>query len=119
MKALEQYLEALRDHDWPRLGQCVADDLVRTGPFRDVVRGRRAYVEFLAGVVPSLRNYALEVFRIRRLEDGAALVELSETVDQEGVRNETPELLLFEFDAQGLIQRIDIYVKRPAPAAGP
>jgi hypothetical protein len=117
MKALEQYLDALRAHDWQRLGACVADDLVRTGPFLDVVRGRRAYVEFLAGVVPSLRNYELRVSRIRRLEDGAAVVELSETVDLEGVRTETPEVLLFEFDAQGLIRRIDIYVKRPAPAA--
>ena len=117
MKALEEYLDALKAQDWGRLATCVADDLERTGPFLDVVRGRQAYVEFLAGVIPTLRNYELKVFRIRPLVDGSALVELSETVDVDGVRSEHPEVLLFDFDAEGLIRQIDIYVKRPAAVA--
>jgi hypothetical protein len=116
-RALERYLGALKAQDWKLLASAVADDLERTGPFLDVVRGRQAYVEFLSGIIPTLRNYELKIFRTRRLADGSALVELSETVDLDGVRTESPELLLFEFNPQGLISRIDIYIKRP-PAGG-
>ena len=92
---------------------CLADDVRRTGPYLDVVRGRQAYVEFLAGVIPALRNYELKVFRTREFDGGSALVELSETLDVDGVRTEFPEALLFDFDEEGLILRIDVYIKQP------
>ncbi len=97
---------------------CLADDVRRTGPYLDVVRGKQAYVEFLAGVIPTLRNYELKVFRTRELDGGSALVELSETLDVDGVRREFPEVLLFDFDDEGLILRVDIYIKQP-PASDP
>jgi hypothetical protein len=112
MQALERYLQALGAQDWARLAGCVAPDLERTGPFLDVIHGRQAYVDFLADVVPGLENYELKVSRIRALADGSALVELSEIMDLDGVRSEHPEVLLFEFDAEGLIRRIDIYIKQ-------
>jgi hypothetical protein len=108
MRSLERYFEALRAQDWEGLATCLADDVHRTGPYLDSVRGRQAYVDFLAGVIPSLRGYELKVFRTRRLDDGSALVELSETVERDGVRTEFPEVILFEFNDGGRIQRVDI-----------
>ena len=110
---LERYFAALRAHDWDALADTLADDVHRTGPFLDEVRGKRAYIEFLAGVIPTLANYALDVARIRALEDGTALVELSESMDRDGHRETHPEALLFEFDADGRIARVDIFIKRP------
>lgn len=110
---LERYFAALRKRDWAALADTLANEVHRTGPFLDEVRGKRAYVEFLAGVVPKLANYALDVARIRALEDGTALVELSESMDRDGQRETHPEALLFEFDAAGRIARVDIYIKRP------
>lgn len=113
MKVLDRYFQALRDHDWVGLGDCLADDVHRTGPYLDVVRGKQAYVRFLSRVVPALPNYALEVSRVRALPDGSALVELSETLDVDGVATAYPEALIFDFDGDGHILRIDIYIKQP------
>jgi hypothetical protein len=110
---LERYFAAMRACDWPALAETLAEDVHRTGPFADEVRGRDAYVEFLAGVIPKLPNYALDVARIRAIEGGGAVVELSETIDRKGLRYTTPETLLFEFDAAGRIARVDVYIKRP------
>jgi len=113
MRALDEYLEALRSQDWKRLEAALAEDVCRTGPYLDVVRGRRAYVEFLSKVVPKLQNYDLRVRRIRTLDGGSALVELCEIADIDGVRTEHPEALIFDFDQAGAILRIDIYLKQP------
>jgi limonene-1,2-epoxide hydrolase len=113
MKILERYFAAMRACDWPALAETLADDVHRTGPFLDEVRGRDAYVAFLSGVIPQLPNYELDVARIRPIEGGGALVELSETIDRKGLRYQTPEALLFEFDAAGRIARVDVYIKRP------
>jgi hypothetical protein len=115
---LERYFAAMRAHDWPALADTLAENVHRTGPFLDHVRGRRAYVEFLARVVPSLPNYALDIARIRALEDGAALVELSESMDRDGDRRTYPEALLFEFDGAGRIARVEIYIQQPPRAQG-
>ena len=40
------------------------------------------------------------------------LLRLSEILDVDGVSTEHPEMLLFDFDAEGLIDRVDIYLKR-------
>ena len=110
---LQRYFDALRTQDWQALDACLADDVHRTGPYLDVVRGRQAYVEYLSAVIPSLANYELTVSRIRELDDGSALVELSESLDMDGVRREFPEALLFDFDERGLIARVDVYIKQP------
>jgi hypothetical protein len=118
MQVLDAYFEALRTQDWASLAACLAEDVHRTGPYLDVVRGRRAYVEFLAGVIPTLRNYDLRVQRVRHLGGESAVVELSEIADVGGVRTEFPEVLLFDFDATGSILRVDVYIKQP-PAPRP
>ena len=118
MPTLEHYFEALRTQDWESLGTCLADDVHRTGPYLDVVRGKQAYVEFLSGIIPTLRNYELKVIRIRELDDGSTLAEVSEARDMDGVRREFPEVLLFDCDEKGLIRRVDIYIKQ-LPASHP
>ena len=109
-RVLERYFEALRSHAWESLADCLAEDVRRTGPYRDVVLGREAYVAFLARVLPGLRNYALEISRVRWLTDGGALVELSEHLDLDGVQSEFPEALIFDFDAAHRIRRVDVYL---------
>ncbi len=118
MHKLDRYFEALRSHDWEKLSGCLSQDVRRTGPYLDVVRGRDAYVKFLRRVLPTLPNHQLEVSRTRRLEDGSALVELCETIDVDGVATEFPEALLFEFDGEGRIQTVDIYLKDPSGRSG-
>lgn len=112
-QVLDRYFEALRSQDWESLAACLAEDVRRTGPYLDVVQGKEAYVEFLAGVIPTLLNYELKVHGVRPLEGGSALVLLSEILARDGVQTEFPEALVFDFDDAGLIQRVDIYIKQP------
>jgi ketosteroid isomerase-like protein len=102
---VERYLDALTRHDWAALRECLQDDVVRVGPYNDEYRGRDAYVEFLAAVMPSLPGYALEIHRVTYV-DGRAYAELSETVAGE----RTDEALLFEID-DDRITRVDVYIK--------
>jgi hypothetical protein len=115
MQTLERYLEALRTQDWESLASCLAEDVQRSGPYLDVVRGKQPYLGFLSKILPSLRNYQLKVSRVRNLEGGSALVELVEALDVDGVRKEFSEALLFDFDEEGLIRRVDVYMKQPPP----
>lgn len=112
MDALDEYFNAMRHHDWDSLANCLAPNVRRTGPYLDVVEGRRAYVDFLAGVLPTLSNYSLSISSIRKFDATSAVVTLSETLDVNGVPTEFPEVLLFEFDASGLILDVDVYVKQ-------
>lgn len=118
-ETLTRYFEALRKQDWESLAGCLAEDVHRTGPYLDVVEGKEAYVEFLAGVIPTLRNYELKVHAVRPLEGGSALVLLSEILDRDGVQTEFPEALVFDFDEAGLIQTVDIYIKQPPRPRNP
>jgi hypothetical protein len=119
MRVLNDYFEALRTQDWARLSKCLCEDVRRTGPYLDVVEGRKAYVEYLSRVIPKLPNYDLRVRRTRELEAGSALVELSEFTDVDGLRTEFPEMILFDFDAAGAISQVDIYLKQPGGPARP
>ena len=112
-EVLERYFAAMRAHDWPALADTLALHVHRTGPYQDHVRGRQAYVEFLARVLPALQNYALDVAEIRAVEGGGALALLSESMDREGGRKTYPEALLFEFDGDGRIARVDVFIKEP------
>lgn len=118
MSAVDRYFEGLQARDWKGVGACLADDVQRTGPYLDVVRGRRDYVDFLSRVLPSLRGYELKLFRIREVDGGSVLAELSETVEVDGVRTEFPEVILFDLDERGLICRVDVYVKQLAGSRG-
>lgn len=107
---MERYLEAVVSHDWDALTECLAEDVVRVGPFLDTYTPRGPYVEFLAGLMPSLPGYSMRVDRV--LYNGSvALAQLSETVEVDGAPLETPEALVFDLDRSGLIRRIEIFIQ--------
>jgi ketosteroid isomerase-like protein len=110
---VERYLDAVVAHDWDALAACLAEDVVRVGPFGDTYTPRRPYVEFLAGLMPTLAGYAMRVDRVRYF-GSVALVQLSETVELDGTAVETPEALVFDLDASGRIARIEIFIRRAA-----
>src|SRR3954468_13646776 len=95
-------------HDWTAMAACIADDVERTGPFCDVYRGKKNYVSFISDLLPSLGGYAMAVDRVVYTGGvaGAGLTESGEGTD-------TPEALVFDLDAAGLIARISIYIQRP------
>jgi len=95
-------------HDWEAMASCVTDDVVRTGPFCDVYRGKDAYVAFISELLPSLGGYGMKVDRV--LYAGpVAMAELTESVDG----TDTPESLVFDLAEDGRIARVSIYIQRP------
>jgi ketosteroid isomerase-like protein len=115
---VERYLQAVVAHDWQGLTECLAEDVVRVGPFGDTYTPRDPYVAFLADLMPKLPGYAMVVGRVVHA-GRCVVVELSETVELDGKAVVTPEALVFDLDVDGRIARIAIYIQRlgePAPA---
>ncbi len=111
--AVERYLTCLAVNDWDGLAATIADDdLIRDGPYCDVVEGKQPYLKFLRGVFASLTGYRLDVQRISHASDRVCYVELSETFDIDGVPTEYPECLVFEQDSNGLINRVSVFIKQ-------
>ena len=103
------YFEALREHDWPTLHATLARDVERIGPYRDVYVGRDKYARFLEESIEALAGYELVVDRI--VPTGSTvLVELAETVDDDGARLRTQEAVVFDVRA-GEIARVAVYLQ--------
>ena len=118
MHVVERYLDRMVAHDWEAMAACLADDVVRVGPFGDVYTPKEPYVAFLAALMPTLAGYSMRVGRIVETA-GTVVVELTETVEFDGTVIVTPEALVVDLDEAGLIGRIAIYIQRlgdPAPA---
>jgi len=98
-------------HDWDGMATCLADDVVRVGPFGDTYSGKGPYVEFLSALMPTLEGYAMRIDRVVG-EGSFAAVELTETVEIDGKPIVTPEALVFDLDQDGLIAHIAIYIQR-------
>lgn len=113
MRVVERYLEAIASHDWDALRECVADEVVRIGPYLDRYEGRDAYVAFIADTMPKLRGYDMRVDRVTYVNDALAFAELSETVELDGTPVRTPEVLVLELDRDGRIARIEIFIQTP------
>jgi limonene-1,2-epoxide hydrolase len=110
---VERYLGCLAVHDWDGLAATIADeDLVREGPYCDVVEGKQPYLKFLRGVFASLEGYRLDVHRVSHATDRVCYVELSENFDVDGVPTEYPECLVFEQNPDGLINRVSVFIKQ-------
>jgi limonene-1,2-epoxide hydrolase len=110
---VERYLACLGANDWDGLAATIADDdLIRNGPYCDVVEGKHAYLKFLRGVFASLEGYRLDVQRISHTTERVCYVELSETFDINGVPTEYPECLVFEQNSAGLINRVSVFIKQ-------
>ena len=110
---VERYLACLAVNDWDGLAATIADDdLIRDGPYCDVVEGKQPYLKFLRGVFASLKGYRLTVQRISHASDRVCYVELTETFDIDGVPTEYPECLVFEQNSDGLIHRVSVFMKQ-------
>jgi hypothetical protein len=116
MDTVERFLAAMVGHDWAGMGTCVTDDVRRVGPFGDVYEGKRDYVGFISGLLPSLPGYRMDVERVTYVEgQRLAFAELAETVTMDGEARRTPEALVFGLSSDGLIRSIDIYIQtRPS-----
>ena len=112
-RVVEDYLGGVATQDWDRVRAHVRDDVLRIGPFGDVYAGRDDYVKFLSDLMPTLPGYSMDIARVTYVDDGRrAIAELSETVEMDGKPLVTPEALLFDLDADGLIARIEIFTRR-------
>jgi SnoaL-like domain len=108
---VERYLRGIVVHDWDATAACLADDVVRIGPFGDTYTPKPAYLAFLADLMPKLPGYSMAVHRI--VPSGrVVMAELSETVDLGGEPVVTPESLVFDLDETGLIARVVVYIQR-------
>jgi len=110
-EVVEQYLKAVVSHDWDSFSECLAEDIVRIGPFGDTYTPKAPYVEYISKLMPSLGGYSMQVDQIVESGD-VVLAQLTETVEIGGTVHVTPEALVFTFDANGLISKIDIFIKR-------
>lgn len=108
-----RYLDAIASHDWDVVGECVADDIVRVGPYGDRYTGRDDYLAFIADLMPKLPGYAMKLDRVTYVGDARAYAELSETVELEGKPMRTPEVLVFELNGDGRIARVDVFIQTP------
>jgi len=115
--AVDHYLAALREQDWDALESTLADGVHRTGPYRDVVEGRRPYREFLDEQVSRLANYELRVHRVDVIGGPAdpgrtVWVRLSESMDTPEGRSRTEEALEFALDTEGKIARVAVFLQK-------
>jgi ketosteroid isomerase-like protein len=108
---VQRYLDGVVRCDWDLVGACVADDVVRVGPFGDTYSGRAEYLAFLSGLMPTLREYSMTLERVETAGT-LAVAQLSESMTIGGKRIVTPESLVFDFDTSGRISRIAIYIQR-------
>jgi ketosteroid isomerase-like protein len=107
---VRRYLDALPAQDWATVRDCLADDVVRFGPYHDVYRGKDDYVRFLTVTFEALRGYELVVERI--VDAGrTVLVELVETVDDGPARLRTAEAIVFDLDGNDRLARIAVYLQ--------
>jgi hypothetical protein len=114
---VRRYLERMVAHDWEAMAGCLAEDVVRVGPFGDTYTPRDPYVAFLSELMPALPGYSMRIDRMLVM-GRTVVVELTEFVEVGGSPLETPEVLLFDLDAESKIAHIAIYIQRlgEAPA---
>src|SRR5712671_3218325 len=65
---VQRYLDGLAHGDWGALSACLAPEVERIGPYRDIIRGRREYAEFLQNTVSALSGYELVI--VDKIADG-------------------------------------------------
>ncbi len=120
--AVERFLARYDARDFDGLEACFsATDFHRTGPYGDTIDSAAAYVAFLRDVVPTLGDrYRLVPQRIVAGEGNTAVAELIEEYEVDGELRRTPEVILFDLDADGRITRMRLYVQRvhDLPPAG-
>ena len=108
---VERYLGAIVAHDWTVVGECIADDIVRVGPYGDRFDGRGDYLAYISETMPTLEGYSMDLQRVTYVDDERAFAELSETVTVNGKPMLTPEVLVFELVGRRQIARVEIFIQ--------
>jgi len=111
---VERYLHAIASHDWDVVDECIADDIVRVGPYGDRYAGRDEYLAFIADLMPTLKRYAMKLGRVTYANGALAYAELTETVEFDGKPMVTPEVLVLELTGDGRIASVEIFIQTPA-----
>jgi ketosteroid isomerase-like protein len=108
---VRRFLDRMTNGDGDAMAACVAEDVFRVGPYRDVKHGRVEYRDFLAETIEALDGYRMGVQRI--WSDGErAVAQLSETLNVDGRPRRTDEAVVFDIGADGLITRVEVYLQR-------
>jgi hypothetical protein len=119
MGAVEDYVSYYGAHDWQQL-RTVFDhsDFKRTG-YNDFFTDVDEYVDFLEATVPTLgADYALQVERIVYAPGAkVAFAQLIEHLELKGAMTGVPETMIFDFNDEGLIRRMSLYLKQPGGPA--
>ncbi|MGQ0823697.1 MAG: nuclear transport factor 2 family protein [Actinomycetota bacterium] len=106
---VERYLAGLAAHDWAAVEASLAADVERIGPYGDRYRGRADYTNFLRATIEPLDSYELTVRRVLRA-GSTVIVELRESVDDNGARLHTDEAVVFDV-ADDEISRVAVYLR--------
>jgi len=114
---VQRYFVAMTAHDWEALRACLADDFSRDGPYPEHTwRSADEYVAFVSGLLPGLKGQRVEVTRVTGA-GGVVHAELTETVELEGRQSTVRISNAFEIGADGRIQHVEVFLRRPPPAA--
>lgn len=109
-QAVRRFLGHMAAGEWDAMAACVAEDVVRAGPFGDVKAGRDDYRAFLAETIEAIDGYRMDVTRVWG-DDRLVTAELSETMDVDGRPRRTDESLVFDLGDDGLITRVAVYLQ--------
>ncbi len=107
------FLTAQRAHDWSRVADLLAVDVVRRGPDGASCAGRDDYLRFLREVHTTISGYELDVVRLIWSGDGrVAVAEVRERlVQSNGEPLAVTEAMVFDIDAQARIARLSVYTR--------
>ena len=106
-----RFFAGMRAFDWDAMAECLAEDVIRVGPYRDVKQGRTDYRDFLATTIEAIEGYRQDVQRI--WSDGVhAVAQLSETMNVDGRPRRTDQAIVLDFGSDGLINRVEVYLQR-------
>ena len=111
VEVVRRYLDMIVARDWDAVATCLADDVVRVGPFGDTYTPKAPYLAFLSELMPTLEGYSMDVTRVAAT-GSVVVAELSETVTLDGTEVVTPEALVFDMDDATKIAHIAIYIQR-------
>jgi ketosteroid isomerase-like protein len=107
------FLAAQQAHEWERVADLLAPDVVRLGPDQARCRGRDDYLTFLQEVHATMTGYEADIQRLVYSPDRrVAVVEIRERLVQpDGSPLAVNEAMVFDLDRDGRITRLSVYTK--------
>ena len=110
---VERFFECLTARDWASLGEVLAPEVERFGPFGDRVVGRRRYLDLLSDSVP--HRYRNDVHRITYAADGrSAFARVTEHLAYPERELHLEEAYSFHIDGSGAISRVEVFWQTPS-----